>query len=101
MQLADIKNISVIGAGTMGRGIGLTYAWGGYQVVLHDTSDTILNNAMSHVRDDLETVADGGLISPDGIGEILSRITMTTDLKRAVKEADFVTEAVIENIKMV
>ena len=100
MQLADIKNISVIGAGTMGYGIGLTYAWGGYQVVLYDISETILNNAVSHMRDDLKTLADGGLISPQGIGEILSRITTTTDLKGAVKEADFVTEAVIENIEV-
>ncbi len=82
----------------MGRGIGLTYAWGGYQVVLHDTGDTILNNAVSHIRDDLKTLADRGLISPDEIGEILSRITTTTDMKRAVKKADFVTEAVVENI---
>ena len=99
MQLANIKSISVIGAGTMGHGISLTYAWGGYQVVLHDINETILNNAVSHIRDDLKTLADGGLISPDGIGKILSRIITTADLKTAVKEADFVTEVVIENIE--
>ncbi len=100
MPLANIKNIGVIGAGTMGYGIGLTYAWGGYRVVLHDTSETILNNALSHIGDDLKTLADGGLISPQDTGEILSRITTTTDLKEAAKEADFVTEAVIENIEV-
>ena len=100
MQVPDIKNISVIGAGTMGHGIGLAYAWAGYQVILHDISGVILNNAMSRIRDALKMMADEGLISVNDIEDILSRITTTTDLKKAVEYADFVTEAVTENIEI-
>ena len=100
MQLKDIRNISVIGAGVMGHGIGLTYALGGYKVTLNDTSDAILNNAMSHIRIDLKTFAESGLISQDMIDETLSHLTTTTDLEKAVKDADFVTEAAMENVEV-
>ncbi|UCC91019.1 MAG: 3-hydroxyacyl-CoA dehydrogenase family protein [Dehalococcoidia bacterium] len=98
MQLEDIRNISVIGAGIMGHGIGLTYALGGYRVVLNDTREEILTNAISHIRNELKTFAESGLISQDMIEKTLSRLTTTTDLKEAVKDADFVTEAAIEDV---
>ena len=100
MQLQDIRNISVIGAGIMGHGIGLTYALGGYEVALNDISNMILGNAMSHIRDDLKTFADSGLISQDMIEETLSHLTTTTDFEKAVKNADFVTEAALEDIEV-
>ncbi|GAH30431.1 unnamed protein product, partial [marine sediment metagenome] len=72
MQLEDIRNISVIGAGIMGHGIGLTYALGGYRVVLNDTREEILSNAISHIRNDLKTFAENSVISQDMIEETLS-----------------------------
>jgi len=98
VQLEDIRNISVIGAGIMGHGIGLTYALGGYRVVLNDTREEILTNAISHIRNELKTFAESGLISQDMIEKTLSRLTTTTDLKEAVKDADFVTEAAVEDV---
>ena len=100
MPLADIRKVSVIGAGIMGHGIGLTYARHGYRVALNDLSETILANAMSHIRDELGTLADNELVSPDIIEATLSRITTTTDLKEAVKDTDFVTEAVWEDVEL-
>jgi 3-hydroxybutyryl-CoA dehydrogenase len=100
VQLEDIRNISVIGAGIMGHGIGLTYALGGYRVVLNDTREEILTNAISHIRNELKTFAESGLISQDMIEKTLSRLTTTTDLKEAVKDADFVTEAAIEDVRV-
>lgn len=100
MQLEDIRNISVIGAGLMGHGIGLTYALGGYRVVLNDTREVILSNAISYIRNDLKTLAENGVISQDMIEETLSRLTTTTDLKKAAKDADFVTEAAVEDVEV-
>jgi 3-hydroxybutyryl-CoA dehydrogenase len=100
VPLADISNISVIGAGTMGHGIGLTYALRGYRVALNDLNETILGNAMSHIRDELRTLAENELISPDMIEATLSHITTTTNLKEAVRNADFVTEAVWEDVEV-
>lgn len=100
MPLADIKKVSIIGAGTMGHGIGLTYARHGYQVSLNDLNETILANAMSHIRDELRTFAENEIISPEMIETTLARITTTTDLKEAVKDTDFVTEAVWEDVEL-
>jgi 3-hydroxybutyryl-CoA dehydrogenase len=100
VQLEDIRNISVIGAGIMGHGIGLTYALGGYKVALSARRETTLSNAIRHIRDDLKTFADSGLISQDMIEETLSRLTTTTNLEKAVKDADFVTETVAEDVEV-
>lgn len=100
VQLKDIRNISVIGAGLMGHGIGLTYALGGYKVVLNDTREVILSNAISHIRNDLKAFAESGVISQDMIEEALSHLTTTTELKKAVKDADFVTETVVEDVEV-
>jgi len=100
VQLEDIRNISVIGAGLMGHGIGLTYALGGYRVVLNDTREVILSNALSYIRNDLKTLAENGVIAQDMIEATLSRLTTTTDLQKAVKDADFVIEAAVEDVEV-
>lgn len=100
MQLKDIKNISIIGAGIMGHGIGLTYALGGYNVTLNARREMTLSNAIRHIRNDLKTFAESSLISQDMIEETLSRLTTTTDLKKAVKDADFVTETIAEEVEV-
>jgi 3-hydroxybutyryl-CoA dehydrogenase len=82
----------------MGHGIALTFALGGYRVALADVGRAILDSAMSHVRGDLETLAEGGLISQEKIRDTLSRLTMTTNLEEAVRDADFVTESIIEDV---
>ena len=99
MQLEDIRNISVIGAGTMGHGIVLTYALGGYEVSLNARRETSLSNALEHIRNDLKTFAENGLISQDMVEETLSRIATTTKLEEAVKDADFVTETIAEDVE--
>jgi len=100
MQLEQIKNISIVGAGTMGHGIGLTYALGGYKVTLHDRNEDILRKAISQVKSDLETFAECGLLSETKINETLANITTTTELQKASQNADFVTEAVSENAEV-
>ncbi|RLA99987.1 MAG: 3-hydroxyacyl-CoA dehydrogenase family protein [Deltaproteobacteria bacterium] len=100
MKVEQIKKIAIIGAGIMGHGIGLTYALGGYQVVLNDIDDEILKTAMSHIKNNLEIFVENGLISQATIDETLSRITTTTNLKKAVEDADFVTEAVTEDVRV-
>ncbi len=98
MKLEEMRNISVIGAGIMGHGLALTYALGGYQVILNDVSDTILDAALEQVRDILELYAERNLIQGAEIKGVLSRISVTTDLHETVASADFVTEAIVEDI---
>jgi len=100
MQLEDIRKISVIGAGIMGHGIALTYALGGYNITLNARRETSLSNALKHIRYALETFVEGGLISQDMSEVTLPRITTTTHLEEAVKDADFVTETVPEDAEV-
>ncbi|WP_162568918.1 3-hydroxyacyl-CoA dehydrogenase [Acidianus sulfidivorans] len=92
-----IKKFSVIGAGTMGHGIAELAAISGYEVWLNDINDEILNNAMNKIKWSLEQLEKKKNINPD---EVLSRIHTTSKLEEALKDTDFMVEAVIEDIKM-
>lgn len=96
MRLSQIKNISVIGAGIMGHGIGQTFALGGYDVILDDISDEILQKAIQQIRSNLDTFVEIGITTPEAAKEALRKIKTTKDLKEAVKEADFIAEAIPE-----
>lgn len=99
MAPEDIKKIAVIGAGLMGHGIGMTYALAGYSVVLNDFSGSILDNAVDHIRHNLETFYENGLIEKEDISRALSLVSTTTDLEKAARDADFVTEAIVEDVE--
>ena len=98
MQLDDIKKIGVVGSGLMGHGIALSFAVGGYPVVMNDLNDEILKKAVAAIRSDLETFAEEGIISESEIGEVLSRITTTSDIAELARGVDYVVEAVAEKV---
>jgi len=97
MKLEDVRNVSVIGAGIMGHGIAQTYALAGYQVSINDVNDSLLDNAMEHIKADLDVLVDDAFISQNEVNNALCRITTTSDLEKAVCDSDFVTEAIIED----
>lgn len=92
----DVKNIAVIGAGTMGRGIAHVAAAGGFTVFLHDISEEQLKKAMSDIEQNMKKAVEIGKMSTKEVERALSRITLTTSLEEAAKEADLVIEAVLE-----
>jgi 3-hydroxybutyryl-CoA dehydrogenase len=96
MELSQIKNIAVVGSGIMGHGIGQTFALGGYGVTLDDISGEILQKAIQRIRSNLDTFVEFGITTPEAAKQALRTIKTTTDLKEAVKEADFIVEAVPE-----
>jgi enoyl-CoA hydratase/3-hydroxyacyl-CoA dehydrogenase len=93
----EIKKITVIGAGTMGHGIAELAAIAGYKVAVVDISDEILKNALSKIQWSLSKLHEKGQIK-ENVETILSRISLTTNLIEAVKDADFVIEAIIEKL---
>jgi enoyl-CoA hydratase/3-hydroxyacyl-CoA dehydrogenase len=93
----EIKKIAVIGAGTMGHGIAELAAIAGYKVSVVDISDEILKNALSKIQWSLSKLHEKGQIK-ENVETILSRISLTTNLIEAVKDADFVIEAIIEKL---
>lgn len=92
--------ITVVGAGLMGHGIGQIFAARGHPVRLHDTYQDTLSTAKDRVRANLEKMAAGGVEIGDDIGAILERIQTTLDLATACEGSGFVFEAVYENLEL-
>ena len=91
-----IKKIFVAGAGLMGGGISQVSAQAGYQVIMQDLADDILTKSLAAIRWSVGKLVDKGLVK--GTAEdIMDRIEPTTRLE-AAGSADFVFEAVVENL---
>lgn len=89
----------MIGSGTMGSGIAQVAArTGNFSVFLCDIRDELLERAKHTISSSLQRDVDKDRLSAEAKEEIIGRIQMTTDLK-ALKEADFVVEAITEDLK--
>ena len=88
--------IGVIGAGTMGNGIAQVAARAGYRVVMRDVKDEFLERGLRSIDRSLQRDVDKARLAEEEKRAIITRITATTDLG-ALKDADFVVEAVTEN----
>ncbi len=93
-----MKNISVIGSGTMGNGIAHTFAQHGYSVSLVDLSQPNLEKALATIGKNLDRQVQKGLITEEGKSATLNNIKTFTALKDGVSSADLVVEAATENI---
>ncbi|MDT0646048.1 3-hydroxybutyryl-CoA dehydrogenase [Zunongwangia sp. F260] len=92
-----MKNIAVIGAGTMGNGIAHTFAQFGYKVQLIDVSKENLQRGMDTINKNLDRMVAKEKISEAQKEETLSNITQQIDLPTGVKNVDLVVEAATEN----
>jgi 3-hydroxybutyryl-CoA dehydrogenase len=97
----NIERIAVLGAGTMGHGIAQAAAVSGYQVSLYDVADDVLEQALTKIGSNVQKhlVAKGKMSEQEG-AETLRRIRLTSVLKKAVEDADFVIEAVPEKLDL-
>ena len=95
--MATIQTIGVIGAGTMGNGIAHVAARSGFKVVLHDLDQSFLDRAISTITKNLDREIAKGKISADDKSSALSRIIPAT-AQTPLAEADFIIEAVIEDL---
>ena len=96
MKLDKINKVAVIGAGVMGHSLAQVFAQNGYSVKLYDLDHDILDHAFELIKSTLETLVELEELSHSEIQVILARIEPTTDLPLALKDADFVIEAVPE-----
>lgn len=95
----EIKRVCVIGAGLMGHGIAQVFAMNGYEVNLVDVSEDILSKALEKIRWSLGKLAEKGALK-ENIAAVMSRIKTTVNLLDAVKDVDFVIEAVPERLDL-
>lgn len=92
-----INNVAVVGAGTMGHSLALVFAQHGCHVWLNDLNDAVLTRARKLVASNLATLVKLGLLSSLERKAALARLHTTTRLEEAVRNADLVMEAIIED----
>ena len=95
-----MKNITVIGAGTMGNGIAHVFAQSGYQVQLVDISQSALDKAVAKIGKNLDRMIAKERITENDKAETLGNISTSTDLKSGVAHAELVVEAATENVDL-
>lgn len=93
----NITRITVVGAGTMGNGIAHVCAQFGFDVVLNDIKQEVLDRAVSTISSNLDRQIKKGVLTDQQKKETLGRIKTSLDLPASVREADIVIEAATEN----
>lgn len=95
--MEEIRNVAVIGAGTMGHSLAQVFAQAGYPVWLNDVKDEILDRARKLIASNLDTLIELGNVEKSQKEPILQRVHTTANLEEAGKSADFVIEAIVED----
>lgn len=92
-----MKNISVIGAGTMGNGIAHIFAQYGFKVSIVDVSLTQLDKAVANIGKNFDRQIAKGIVTEEQKKEALANISVSSSITEGVSEADLVVEAATEN----
>jgi 3-hydroxybutyryl-CoA dehydrogenase len=95
-----MKNICVIGAGTMGNGIAHVFAMQGFQVQLVDISEAALQKAIQTIDKNLDRMVQKGSIDAAQKEATLGRLNTNTSLEDACRQADLIVEAATERVDL-
>lgn len=95
-----MKNIAVIGAGTMGNGIAHVFAQSGFAVTLIDVSQQALDKALQTISKNADRMVAKGSITEDAKTKLLGNISMATEISIGVQQADLVVEAATERLDL-
>ncbi len=95
-----MKNIAVIGAGTMGNGIAHTFAQYGFHVMLIDISEKALQSGLATIARNLDRMVEKGTLTEDRKQQTLDNISTHTDLEKGTGGAGLVVEAATENLEL-
>ena len=101
MKLEDIKKVAVMGAGDMGHGIAELALLAGYTVALRDIEQRFVDKGIARIKESLEKMVQKQRVSEATMKDAMGKIQPFVDIADAVKDVDFVIEAVPEvmNIK--
>ena len=102
MQLDQVRKIGVLGGGVMGGGIGQVMAIAGYQVVIRDLTQEILDktrNTIVETRFGLKRAVELGKLPSSQLEAVVSSLFFTTDVQD-LADCDFIIEAVPENLEL-
>jgi 3-hydroxybutyryl-CoA dehydrogenase len=97
--MAEVRTITVIGAGIMGRGIAHAAVLGGYRTILEDILPTALRKAETEIRANLDKAVEIGKVTKDAADTAFERLEYASSVEQAAREADLVIEAVPEEME--
>ena len=98
--MKEIKKVLVVGAGTMGHGFAQIFSMNNLFVWSVDENEELLTRARGWITDNLNYMVELGEIEKEQVEPTLSRIQFTIDLKQAASKADYVLEAINENLDL-
>src|SRR4030067_2392232 len=96
----EIKKICVLGAGLMGAGIAQVSAEAGFDVSMRDIEARFVQGGLSIIQKNYERAINKGKMTKEKADALLSKVNGTVDIVEAVKRAEVVIEAVIENMEL-
>lgn len=96
----EVKCIAVIGAGVMGSGIAQVAASSGYDVIIDDIKESLVNKAIETIGRYLSKATKKKKLSLNEYKQIKRRIRTTIDLKQAVADTDLIIEAINEKMEI-
>ena len=100
LTLADIHKVLIIGSGTLGLRIGLQSALSGYDTTIYDIHEKAFESARKIQQSILKSLVEKKIITTAESDEALHRIHFTLDPAEAAKDADFVSESVLEDLTL-
>jgi 3-hydroxybutyryl-CoA dehydrogenase len=95
-----MNKIAIVGAGTMGGGIGYVAAAAGYRTSLYDPYLEMLDKARAYHRKQIDRAVEKGRLAPEAANDYWGRVVYTGDLAMAVRDADLVIEAAPEKMTL-
>ena len=98
--MTEIQRVLIVGAGTMGHGFAQVMAMNRLDVSLVDQTEEMLARGRAWIMESLNNMIELGQVRKEEIEGILSYIHFSTDLEEAAAKADFVLEAIIENLEL-
>ena len=100
MKAEDVKTIAMIGAGDMGHGIAACCLMGGYKVILRDIEQKFVDKGVAGIKSSFDRFKEKGKMTPEAYDDAFKRLIPMVDLQEAVKDADFIVEAVPEKVEL-
>ena len=100
MKTDDIRQITVIGAGMMGHGIGQEFAMAGYNVIFLGRTDEALQKSVQKIKRNLNELVEWGVAEKSAVQSALNRIRTTVVREEALNDADVVIESIIEDLEI-
>jgi len=100
MKAEDVKKIAMIGAGDMGHGIAACFLQAGYTVVLRDVEQKFVDKGVAGIKASFDKFKTKGKMTAEAYDDALARLIPMVDIEEAVRDTDFIVEAVPEKLEL-